>query len=48
MARLSKGGLGAVGLAVLLILLGVLYWMGGPRPIAAVETPIAVPEAVKE
>ena len=47
-SRLSRGGAIAVVLAVLLLALALLYWMGGPRAVVAIETPIAVPEAVKE
>ena len=47
-SRLSRGGAIAVGLMVLLLALALLYWMGGPRAVGSIETPIAVPEAVKE
>ena len=47
-SRLSRGGTIAVGLMALLLALALLYWMGGPRAVVAIETPIAVPEAVKE
>lgn len=47
-SRLSRGGAIAVGLAVLVVALAVLYWLGGPRSMVPMETPIAVPEAVKE